>query len=165
MLEVERTLDAGGWKQRERDGFGRFLTRKRSISLELLIIGSGYQGLVEREDGVMEVQVCCGGAERNGERERWTFWSLQKRKKQERVGLWIFQGHFYPFNLNFRTNVNFLLGLEMEFLKHDLLSRCGHSSTPVSTHHWLLPRKGISTVDKELRQKRYYRTHFHYTGK
>ena len=81
VLEADRTLDASGWKQRERHGFRRFLTRKKSISLELLIIGSvslspveilgnGYQGLVEREDGVMEVLVCFGGAERNGERER-----------------------------------------------------------------------------------------------
>ena len=65
----------------DRDGFGRFLTRKRSISLELLIIssvslspaeilGSDCQGLVEREDGVMEVLMCCGGVERNGEKER-----------------------------------------------------------------------------------------------
>ena len=85
---MERTSDAGGWKQRERDGFGRFLTRKRSISLELLIIGSGYQGLVEREDGVMEVLVCCGGVERNGEKEReMNILILQKGKKQERAGL------------------------------------------------------------------------------
>ena len=59
--------------------FGRFLTRKRSILLELLIIGSvslspeeilgsSCQGFVEREDGVMEVLVCCGGGEKNGER-------------------------------------------------------------------------------------------------
>ena len=51
------------------------------ISLELLIIssvslspaeilGSDCQGLVEREDGVMEVLVCCGGVERNGEKKR-----------------------------------------------------------------------------------------------
>ena len=102
MLEVERTSDAGGWKQRERDGFGHFLMRKRSISLELLIIGSvslslaeilgsGCQGLVEREDGVMEVLVCCGGAERNRERERereseMNILILQKGEKQERAG-------------------------------------------------------------------------------
>ena len=97
---MERTSDAGGWKQRERDGFGHFLMRKRSISLELLIIGSvslslaeilgsGCQGLVEREDGVMEVLVCCGGAERNRERERESEMNiliLQKGEKQERVG-------------------------------------------------------------------------------
>ena len=63
------------------NSFGHFLTRKRSILLELLIIGSvslspekilgsSCQGLVEREDGVMEVLVGYGGAERNGERER-----------------------------------------------------------------------------------------------
>ena len=89
VLEVERTLDAGGWKQRERDGFGRFLTRKRSISLELLIIGSGYQGLVEREDGVMEVLVCCGGAERNGEKERDEHFDLCKNGKSKRG--WVFE--------------------------------------------------------------------------
>ena len=89
VLEVERTLDAGGWKQRERDGFGRFLTRKRSISLELLIIGSGYQGLVEREDGVMEVLVCFGGAERNGERERDEHFDPCKNGKSKRG--WVFE--------------------------------------------------------------------------
>ena len=97
------------WKWRElralvvgnndRDGFGRFLTRKRSISLELLIIssvslspaeilGSDCQGLVEREDGVMEVLMCCGGVERNGEKEReMNILILQKGEKQERAGL------------------------------------------------------------------------------
>ena len=84
VLEVERTSGAGGWKQRQRDGFGRFLTRKRSISLELLIIGSGYQGLVEREDGIMEVLVCCGGAERNGEKERDEHFDLCKKGKSKR---------------------------------------------------------------------------------
>ena len=62
---------------RERDGFGRFSTRKRSISLLMIgsvslslteILGSGYQGLVEREDGVKEVLVCCGGAGRERKR-------------------------------------------------------------------------------------------------
>ena len=81
------------------NSFGHFLTRKRSILLELLIIGNvslspaeilgnSYQGLVEREDGVMEVLVCCGGAERNGEREReMNILILQKGEKQERAGL------------------------------------------------------------------------------
>ena len=81
------------------NGFGRFLTRKRSILLELLIIGSvslspveilgnSCQGLVEREDGVMEVLMCCGGVERNGENEReMNILILQKGEKQERVGL------------------------------------------------------------------------------
>ena len=79
------------------NGFGRFLTRKRSILLELLIIGSvslspveilgnSCQGLVEREDGVTEVLVCCGDAEREREREM-NILILQKGKKQERAGL------------------------------------------------------------------------------
>ena len=51
------------------------------------ILGNGCQGLVEREDGVMEVLVCCGGAERNREREREkNILILQKGEKQERAG-------------------------------------------------------------------------------
>ena len=50
------------------------------------ILGSDCQGLVEREDGVMEVLVCCGGVERNREREM-NILILQKGEKQERAGL------------------------------------------------------------------------------
>ena len=106
---MERTLDAGGWKQRERDGFGRFLMRKRSISLELLIIGSvslslveilgsGCQGLVEREDGVMEVLVCCGGArEKQRERERDEHFDFAKRGKAREGGFLNFSRSFLSF--------------------------------------------------------------------
>ena len=83
------------------NSFGRFLMRKRLILLELLIIGSvslspeeilgsSCQGLVEREDGVMEVLVCYGGAKRNEERERERYEHFDFAKegnKQERVGL------------------------------------------------------------------------------
>ena len=97
---MERTSDADGWKQQERDGFGHFLTRKRSILLELLIIdsvsqspteilGSGCQCLVEREDGVMEVLVCCGGAERERERERDEHFDFAKKEKSKRG--WVFE--------------------------------------------------------------------------
>ena len=77
------------------NSFGHFLTRKRSILLELLIIGSvslspekilgsSCQGLVEREDGVMEVLVCYGGAERERERERYEHFDFAKKGKGKR---------------------------------------------------------------------------------
>ena len=60
MLEAEKTSGVGGWKQRERDSFGRFPTRQTSVSSELVMIdsvslyatamlGSGCQGLELRE--------------------------------------------------------------------------------------------------------------------
>ena len=94
----------------ERDGFGLFITRKRSISLELLVIssvslspteilGSGCQGLVEREDGVREVLACCGGAKRNGEgeRERDEHFDFAKRGKARDGGSLNFSGSFLSF--------------------------------------------------------------------
>ena len=76
---MERTFDGGGWKQRERDGFGRFLTRKRSVPFELLmssnvslspaeILGSGCQGGVEKEK--MESWRCWCAVVVHRERER-----------------------------------------------------------------------------------------------
>ena len=61
---------------------------QQCISISGGDLGSDCQGLLEREDGVMEVLVCCGGVERNGEKEReMNILILQKGEKQERAGL------------------------------------------------------------------------------
>ena len=142
-----------GNNMKERRFWGVFRPKKkRSVSLKLVMIssvslslaamlGNGCQGLELRErrwsHGGVSVLWWCKlhtkrERERERERERWTFWFC---KKQETVGLWIFQGQFHLFNLNdsvywcvsFGIDVNFLLGLEtldveVEFLKHHILS-------------------------------------------
>ena len=71
-------------RERERDGFGCFLTRKRSVSLELLmignvslspteILGSSYQGLVERE----KMESWIGGV-------GMLWWCREKHRERER---------------------------------------------------------------------------------